>query len=320
MKIIITGGAGFIGSNFLNNLYLSPSKYHEKFSEIIVIDSLTYSGKFENISIFHDWSNFTFVKSDIRDKDRIEKYFDATNIVVNFAAETHVDNSIKNPNIFIETNVLGTQTLLELSRINKIDKFLQVSTDEVYGSTITGFFDERNLLQPSSPYSSSKASADLVCESYFKTFGLNINISRCTNNYGIRQNVEKVIPLFITNLLQEKKIPLYGRGDNVREWLHVTDHCEALIKIIYHGKPGEIYNIGSNYEISNLELALKILDVMNMPESYIQNVTDRPGHDFRYALNSSKIQENLLFKPSHILNDELVNLVKWYDENRSWWN
>jgi dTDP-glucose 4,6-dehydratase len=320
MKILVTGGAGFIGSNFINNLYLSKNKYHEAFSEIIVVDSLTYSGKFENISMFRDWSNFTFVKSDIRDKDKIEKYFDDTNIVVNFAAETHVDNSIKNPNIFIETNVLGTQTLLELSRLKKINKFLQVSTDEVYGSIKTGFFDEKKLLEPSSPYSASKASADLICESYFRTFGLNINISRCTNNYGTRQNIEKVIPLFITNLLQGKKIPIYGTGENIREWLHVNDHSEALMKILNSGQPGEVYNIGSNYEISNLQLAQKILNVMNMPKTYIQNVDDRPGHDFRYALDSSKIRNNLNFKPKHVLDEELINLVKWYDENRVWWS
>ena len=313
MRILVTGGAGFIGSNFVRHwLHAHPA------DRITVLDLLTYAGNLENIEEFVHGGKIRFVKGDIGDAalaDRLAKGQDA---VFHFAAETHVDRSILDPQVFLKTNILGTHALLEAARKHKIKRFVFVSTDEVYGSIKKGKFREDDPLEPNSPYSVSKAAADLLCRSYWVTYGLPVLITRCCNNFGPYQFPEKVIPLFITNLAEGKKVPLYGKGLNVREWIHARDHCSAIDAVFRKGKPGEAYNIGSGVEMSNLELARNILKLFGRSADWIEYVKDRPGHDFRYALDSSKVRR-LGWKPRYDFKEALWQTISWYRHNDDWW-
>ena len=316
MKVIITGGAGFIGSNYVKQRL---HKGAENLTELIVIDNLTYAGTLENLASIQGHPKFAFVKGDICDEKLIESLFINVDQIIHFAAESHVDRSIESSSEFIRTNVLGTNTLLNAIRKWPNAKFLHVSTDEVYGSINEGSWTEDFPLTPNSPYSASKAASDLLVLSYYKTYGLNVFISRCCNNYGPNQFPEKIIPFFITNLIRGKKLPVYGDGSNYREWIHVTDHCLALDLIWESGIAGQIYNVGSNVEISNLGLTKKILQHLNRSDDEIEYVADRLGHDFRYSLNSDKIENSLGFSPTISFDEGLKDTVKWYLENENWW-
>jgi len=291
VKILVTGGAGFIGSEFVRSLL--QNKYSEfglDPSAVFVIDALTYAGNLENLKEIDTDPRYKFVHGNITNLQLMQDISKGCDLIVNFAAESHVDRSIENPAIFIETNVLGTYTVLEVARRNKVKRVIQVSTDEVYGSITKGSWDENSPLEPNSPYSASKASADLLARSYVKTFGLDVIVTRCCNNYGPFQHLEKLIPLLITRILQGEDLPIYGNGKNVREWIHVSDHARALAFLSKKGKCGEVYNIGSSEEFSNIEIAETILEVMKSKESKIEFVEDRMGHDFRYSLNDSKFR------------------------------
>jgi dTDP-glucose 4,6-dehydratase len=316
MKVIVTGGAGFIGSNYVKQRL---QKNEESLSELLVIDNLTYAGTQENLESVKNNPKFTFVKGDICDEKLMDELFNGANEVIHFAAESHVDRSIESSSEFVRTNVLGTNTLLNTLRKHSSAKFLHVSTDEVYGSIQEGSWTEEFPLAPNSPYSASKAASDLLVLSYYKTYGLNLFISRCCNNYGPNQFPEKIIPLFITNIMRGKKLPLYGDGNNSREWIHVKDHCSALDLILESGTPGGIYNIGSGVEISNLDLTKRILQHLNRSEEDIEYVADRLGHDFRYSLDSTRIEGGLGFHPSITFDDGLDETIKWYLENENWW-
>jgi dTDP-glucose 4,6-dehydratase len=285
MKILVTGGAGFIGSNYVNNLVSQENNWNE----IIILDSLTYAGNLANLDQSLKDKRVKFIKGDIRNSQLVSELMNNVNTVVHFAAESHVDRSIENPEDFVSTNVLGTFVLLQAAYERKIEKFLHVSTDEVYGSISSGSWTETSLIDPNSPYSASKASSDLLALSYWRTYGLPVFISRCSNNFGPFQFPEKFIPLSITNLIDGIGIPLYGNGLNSRDWLHVLDHCDALNCILEKGIPGEIYNIGGGTELNNLELAKVILSTLGKNDSYIKFVPDRKGHDFRYSVNYEKI-------------------------------
>lgn len=314
-RILVTGGAGFIGSNFIRYM-LSRYEYR-----IINVDRLTYAGNLENLRDVEGDKRYRFLRADIAEASALEEAFrEEIHVVVNFAAESHVDRSIMSPHGFIRTNVVGTQTLLEMCRRKGVERFVQISTDEVYGS-IEGplRFTEESPLRPSSPYSASKASADLLCLSYFRTYGTPVIITRCSNNYGPYQFPEKLIPLMITNALEGKELPLYGDGLHVRDWIHVMDHCKAIDMVIERGRPGEIYNIGAENERTNLEIVKMILSILGMPESLITFVKDRPGHDRRYAIDPSKIKKELGFKPEIGFEEGLAAVVAWYIENRRWW-
>jgi len=315
VKLLVTGGAGFIGSNYVNRLVARD----HGFTDITVLDSLTYAGAFENIANSNNGNNVQLVKGDIRNRETVLSVLDDVSAIINFAAESHVDRSIESSRDFMETNILGTQNLLECARERGVEKFIQISTDEVYGSVEFGESEESSLLLPNSPYSASKASADLVCRSYVNTFGMDIRITRCVNNFGPYQHPEKFLPLMITNLLQGKVVPIYGDGLNVREWIHVDDHCEAIDRVLLEGNPGEIYNVGTGNRLSNVELAKHVLDIMGLPESRLEFVRDRPGHDLRYALNSQKIRTNLGYSPKISILDGITDLVSWYSANQSWW-
>jgi dTDP-glucose 4,6-dehydratase len=293
MRLLVTGGAGFIGSNYIRMLVNGELK---GISKIIVLDKLTYSGNKQNL-IDLDSSSYEFIQGDICDTDLVSKLSKQVDAIVNFAAESHVDRSIDSSREFIQTNVLGTHTLLESARKSNVEIFLQVSTDEVYGSIAEGSWDEDFPLKPNSPYAASKASADLISQAYYRTYGMDVRITRCSNNYGPYQYPEKVIPLFITNLIQDKKVPLYGQGLNVRDWLHVADHCRGIHLVLTKGKPGDVFNIGGGRELSNLELTRVILEAMAASEEKIEEVVDRLGHDFRYSLNIEKITNQLGYKP-----------------------
>lgn len=308
MKILVTGGAGFIGSNFIRYILDKYPKY-----KIINFDKLTYAGNLNNLKGIKT-SNYKFIKGDICNFKLVDKSLKGIDAIVNFAAETHVDRSIANADAFIQTNVNGTFTLLEAAKKNKIKKFVQISTDEVYGSILKGSFTESSPIEPNSPYSASKASADMLVRSYFVTYGLPAVITRCSNNYGPYQYPEKVIPLFITNLLKNKKIPLYGDGKNVRDWLYVEDHCRAIDIVLHKGKSGEVYNIGGGSELSNIELTKIILKALNKPQSLIKRVPDRLGHDRRYSINYKKIQK-LGYNPKYKFEKAIQNTIKWYTEN-----
>ncbi|MCJ7577528.1 MAG: dTDP-glucose 4,6-dehydratase [candidate division Zixibacteria bacterium] len=316
MKILVTGGAGFIGSNFIKYILSHYPHY-----EIVNLDKLTYAGNLDNLSDIEDNQNYQFIKGDICDQKLVERIVeDKIDVIVNFAAETHVDRSIYDPKIFVETNVLGTQILLESALKFKTDIFIQISTDEVYGSLgKVGAFTESSPLLPNSPYSASKASADLLVRSYFKTFGLSAIITRCTNNYGPYQFPEKLIPLFITNALFSQELPIYGDGLYIRDWLYVEDHCKALDSVLHKGKIGEIYNISGSYEKTNLEITDLILKKLNQPKSLIKHVKDRPAHDRRYALDSSKIRNELGWKPDASFEEGIAKTVDWYIANQKWW-
>ena len=315
-KLLVTGGAGFIGSNFINYMLESyPDCY------ITNLDLLTYAGNLENLSSICDDNRYDFIKADIADFPRIcdivRTGYDA---IINFAAESHVDRSIENPGVFVRTNVLGTQSLLEAAKQYGVNKFLQVSTDEVYGSLgPEGYFTETTPLSPSSPYSASKAAADHLVQAYGHTFGLWVNITRCSNNYGPYQFPEKLIPLLITNALEDKSLPIYGDGLNVRDWLHVTDHCRAIDLVLRQAKSGENYNIGGNNERTNLEIVTTVLKYMNKPESLITFVKDRLGHDRRYAINASKIKRDLGWEPECTFEHSMDKIIEWYCNNLEWW-
>lgn len=320
MKIIVTGGAGFIGGNFCHYMV---NAYPE--DEIICIDNLTYAGNMETLAPVMEKENFTFYKADIADRTAIFDIFqkEHPDIVVNFAAESHVDRSILDPEIFLRTNIIGTSVMLDACREYGITRYHQVSTDEVYGDLPLDrpelFFTEETPIHTSSPYSASKASADLLVMAYVRTYGLPCTISRCSNNYGPYHFPEKFIPLMIANVLNDKKIPVYGKGENVRDWLYVEDHCTAIDQIIRHGTAGEIYNIGGHNERTNLEVAKTVLKELGKSEDFIEYVTDRPGHDRRYAIDPAKIHKELGWLPKTPFEEGIKKTIKWYLEHRDWW-
>lgn len=312
-KVLITGGAGFIGSNFIHYIL---SKYNDY--QVINLDKLTYAANLENLKDIEDNKNYRFIHGDIADQEFIFKLLENEkfDIVINFAAESHVDNSILNPQIFTITNILGTQVLLDACRKYNIKRFHQVSTDEVYGELPLDdksiLFTEKTPLNPSSPYSASKASADMLVKSYYRTYSLPITISRCSNNYGPYQHLEKLIPLMISKAINNDNLPVYGNGLNVRDWLHVYDHCTAIDLIIHEGKIGEIYNIGGNNEKSNIDVVKIILKELGKSEKLIKYVNDRPGHDLRYAIDSTKIKTTLNWKPVYSFEKGILDTIKWY--------
>ena len=320
MTILVTGGAGFIGANFI---YLELEKHPE--DRIVCIDKLTYAGNIETLNEAMKSPNFRFVKGDICDREAVFKLFEeeTLDIVVNFAAESHVDRSIENPSIFLETNILGTQVLMDASRTYGVKRYHQVSTDEVYGDLPLDrpdlFFTEETPLKTSSPYSSSKAGADLLVNAYHRTFGLPTTISRCSNNYGPYQFPEKLIPLMIANALKDQPLPVYGEGLNVRDWLYVEDHCKAIDLIIRHGKTGEIYNIGGHNEMKNIDIVKLICAALGKPESLITHVADRKGHDMRYAIDPAKIRRELGWLPETMFKEGIQKTIRWYLDNKAWW-
>jgi len=318
VKIFVTGGAGFIGSNFVR-MALTARLPGLEDADITVFDALTYSGTLTNLEAISDSPRYSFVHGDIRDQDAVATALAGHDAIVHFAAESHVDRSVTDSRIFVETNVLGTQTLLDQALALGVPRFVHVSTDEVYGSIDEGSWDENEPLLPNSPYSASKAASDLLVRSYHVTHGLNASTTRCSNNYGTHHFPEKVIPLFITNLLDGQKIPLYGDGGNVRDWLHVDDHCRGIALVLKGGKPGETYNIGGGTELSNVELTELLLAATGRDESFIEHVTDRKGHDRRYSVNIGKIQRELGYEPLVPFESGLADVVKWYRDNRSWW-
>jgi dTDP-glucose 4,6-dehydratase len=315
MRLLITGGAGFIGSNYVRMLVNGELK---GISKLIVLDKLTYSGNKQNLNDL-DSSSFEFIQGDICDSELVSNLSKQVDAIVNFAAESHVDRSIDSSREFFQTNVLGVQTLLESARKSDVGIFLQVSTDEVYGSITEGSWDENFPLKPNSPYAASKASADLISQAYHRTYGMDVRITRCSNNYGPYQYPEKVIPLFITNLIQDKKVPLYGQGLNVRDWLHVTDHCRGIHLVLTKGRPGDLFNIGGGRELSNLELTRVILQAMGASEEKIEKVADRLGHDFRYSLNIGKIEKELGYKPEVRFEEGISQTIEWYKSHKKWW-
>lgn len=316
MKLLVTGGAGFIGSCFIRHVLDKHVEY-----EIINLDKLTYAGNIENLNDVKDDKRYTFIKGDICDKNLVNEIMENVDCVVNFAAESHVDRSIEGPEIFIETNVKGTLNLLQSALKNKIQRYLQVSTDEVYGSLGSeGYFYETTPLSPNSPYSASKAGADMLVRAYFETYKMPNLITRCSNNYGPYQYPEKLIPFFITKLLKGEKVPVYGDGLNVRDWLYVYDHCEAIDTVLNKGREGEVYNIGGHNEKTNLEITKLILDAMGKDESSIEYVKDRLGHDRRYAIANDKIQNELGWEPKIKFEDGIKLTIDWYLKNQAWIN
>ncbi|AZA22331.1 MAG: dTDP-glucose 4,6-dehydratase [Lactobacillus helveticus] len=320
MKVIVTGGAGFIGSNFIFYMMKKHPDY-----DIICLDSLTYAGNLSTLKSVMDNPHFKFVKLDIRDRDGVYKLFEEEkpDVVVNFAAESHVDRSIENPEIFLETNIIGTSVLMDACRKYGIKRFHQVSTDEVYGDLPLDrpdlFFHEDTPLHTSSPYSSSKASADLLVGAYGRTYNLPVTISRCSNNYGPYQFPEKLIPLMIQRALNNEKLPVYGDGENVRDWLYVEDHCKAIDLILEKGTPGEVYNIGGHNEMHNIDIVKLICDYLDKPYSLIEHVTDRKGHDQRYAIDPTKIHDELGWLPETMFKDGIKKTIQWYLDNKEWW-
>ncbi len=320
MKILVTGGAGFIGGNFV--LYMVKT-YPE--DTIVNLDALTYAGNLETLKSVENNPNYKFVKGDIADRAFIFKLFEEEQFdaVINFAAESHVDRSITQPDIFIKTNVMGTQVLLDASKAFDVKRYHQVSTDEVYGDLPLDrpdlFFTEETPLHTSSPYSASKASADLLCQAYQRTFNLPVTISRCSNNYGPYHFPEKLIPLMISRALNDQSLPVYGKGENVRDWLHVYDHCVAIDLILRKGRVGDVYNIGGHNERTNLEVVKTILKALNKPESLINYVSDRKGHDLRYAIDPTKIETELGWKPKYTFDTGIAETIQWYLDNTDWW-
>lgn len=320
MTIVVTGGAGFIGSNFV---YLQLDEHSE--DRVICLDNLTYAGNLSTLEKAMKNSNFRFVRADIADREAIDKLFEEEHpdIVVNFAAESHVDRSIENPEIFLRTNVLGTQVLMDACRKYGIKRYHQVSTDEVYGDLPLDrpdlFFTEETPIHTSSPYSASKASADLLVLAYYRTYGLPVSITRCSNNYGPYHFPEKLIPLMISRALADEKLPVYGKGENVRDWLYVKDHCKAIDLVMRKGRVGEVYNIGGHNEKTNLEVVCTILKELCKPESLISYVTDRPGHDMRYAIDPTKIHDELGWLPETKFEDGIKQTIQWYLNNKKWW-
>lgn len=315
MRVLITGGAGFIGSNFVRRTL--KGKY-SAISSVTVLDSLTYAGNLENLREVKDSPNLDVVQGSINNRVLLSKLVYEVDAVINFAAESHVDRSISDASMFLETNVSGVFEILESIR-NRDIRLLQVSTDEVYGSIKTGSWDEQSPLQPNSPYSASKASAELLCRAYHQTFHANVVVTRCSNNYGFFHHPEKFIPKAITNLLQGKKVPIYGNGENSRDWIHVDDHCDGIYAALLKGKSGETYNFGGDNEISNIALAQLIVDAMGRTENELEFVSDRLGHDFRYSVDSGKSRQELNFKPKMKFNEGILEVIKWYQENEEWW-
>jgi len=315
MKLLITGGAGFIGSNFIIYMIKQYPEY-----QLINVDALTYAGNLENLRSIENHPNHRFVRADITSCTELEPFFaEGIDVVVNFAAESHVDRSILQPDLFVRTNVLGTQVLLDLAKQYNVDKFVQVSTDEVYGTLgESGLFTETTPLAPNSPYSASKAGADLLVRSYYETFGMNVNITRCSNNYGPYQFPEKLIPLMIQNALADKSLPVYGDGLNVRDWLYVEDHCSAIDLVLHNGRAGEVYNVGGNNERSNIQVVRTILEELGKPESLIAYVKDRLGHDRRYAIDADKIRQELGWQPKYVYEQGIKKTIRWYLSNPSW--
>ncbi len=316
-NILVTGGAGFIGSNFINFILQKRDDYF-----IVNLDKLTYAGNLENLKPSEANKNYQFIKGDIANKELVDFIFQKYKLkyVVNFAAESHVDRSILGSEIFYQTNVIGTNVLLETARKFEVEKFLQVSTDEVYGSLgKEGLFTESTPLSPNSPYSSSKAAADLMALAFYHTFGMPVVITRCSNNYGPLQFPEKLIPLMIINSLNDKKLPVYGDGLNVRDWIYVIDHNNAIDLVLEKGEPGNVYNVGASNEMPNIEIVKLILRYLKKPESLIHYVKDRPGHDRRYAIDSSKIKNELGWKPEFTFEEAIAQTIDWYMNNKSWW-
>lgn len=312
-RYLVTGGAGFIGSNFVRHVL-------EQEPEALVtnLDLLTYAGVKATVDELERHPGHTFVLGDIKDVALVDRLMADQDVVVHFAAESHVDRSIAGPSVFLETNVVGTGVLIESARRHGIESFVHVSTDEVYGSIAAGYAPEEARLEPSSPYSASKAGSDLLVQSYAVTFGYEAIVTRCTNNYGPYQFPEKVIPLFITNLLEGERVPLYGKGLNERDWLYVRDHCAAIHLLIDEGQPGETYNIGANAQLANVDLTRRILAAFDLDDTWIEEVPDRPGHDLRYAVDSSKLRA-LGWEPEHSFDEWLEQTIDWYREREDWW-
>jgi dTDP-glucose 4,6-dehydratase len=313
LRLLVTGGAGFIGSNFIRHMLAA----HDRIT-IVNLDALTYAGNLNNLKAIEKDPRYSFLEGDICDPGMVDSVLAGTDAVVHFAAETHVDRSIQDPSAFVRTNILGTQVLLECAKKNRTGLFIHVSTDEVYGSTENRSFSEHDPLHPSSPYAASKAGSDLLALSYHTTYDLPVMVTRCTNNFGPFQFPEKLIPLFITNLLNNEKVPVYGTGENIRDWIHVRDHCSAIDFLLDRGTPGEIYNIGGGNEKTNLEITHKILDQLGKSGSLIEYVQDRQGHDFRYSLDCTKIK-TLGWTPSYSFEDALHDTISWYRNNAWWW-
>ena len=320
MNVFVTGGAGFIGSNFVFHMLKAHPDYR-----IVCLDKLTYAGNLSTLEPVMDNPNFRFVKLDICDREGVYKLFEEEkpDVVVNFAAESHVDRSIENPEIFLQTNILGTAVMMDACRKYGIQRYHQVSTDEVYGDLPLDrpdlFFTEETPIHTSSPYSSSKAGADLLVLAYHRTYDLPVTVSRCSNNYGPYHFPEKLIPLMISRALADEELPVYGNGENVRDWLHVSDHCEAIDLIIHKGKVGEVYNIGGHNERTNLQVVQTILKALDKPESLIKYVKDRPGHDRRYAIDPTKIETELGWKPKYNFDTGIAQTIQWYLDNEDWW-
>jgi dTDP-glucose 4,6-dehydratase len=320
MNLMITGGAGFIGSRFAE--LLVTQEIPNKFETITVVDNLTYSGNLSNLASIISTPRFYFNKVDICNKHEIESVLNerSIDVIVNFAAESHVDRSIESSYEFLQTNVMGTQNLLDLGKKHGISRYLQVSTDEVYGSIPAGSWEEDEPLKPNSPYSASKAGADLLVQSYGKTYGMNVGITRCCNNYGLRQFPEKIIPLFVSNLIDGKRVPIYGDGKQIREWIHVDDHCRGVASVLEKGKPGDIYNIAGTDEFENIELARKIIRYFGKSEEEsFEFVADRKGHDIRYSLTGNKSHRELGIEPKIDFETPLRETIDWYVSNESWW-
>jgi dTDP-glucose 4,6-dehydratase len=318
MRIFVTGGAGFIGSHFVRT---ALSGGYPELGEVAVtvFDSLSYAGNLANLDPVKDAPGYTFVKGDITDLARVDAALPGHDAIVHFAAESHVDRSIAGATPFVVTNVLGTQVLLETALRHGVAPFVHVSTDEVYGSIPEGSWPETDPLQPNSPYSASKASSDLVALAYHRTHGLDVRVTRCSNNYGPHQYPEKVIPLFVTNLIEGKNVPLYGDGLNVRDWLHVDDHCQGIAKVLLGGKGGEVYNIGGGVELTNRELTDRLLAAFGKGEESITYVEDRLGHDRRYSVDWTKIRDELGYTPRHDFESGLADTIAWYRDNEAWW-
>ncbi|MEK4176610.1 dTDP-glucose 4,6-dehydratase [Aeribacillus sp. FSL K6-1305] len=317
MNLLVTGGAGFIGSNFVRYMLEKYPNY-----KVVNYDLLTYAGNLENLKDVENHPNYTFVKGNINNREFVD-YLVKTHeidVIINFAAESHVDRSITDPDIFVKTNVLGTQALLDVAKANNIKKYVQISTDEVYGTLgETGYFTEQTPLAPNSPYSASKAGGDLLVRVYHETYGLNANITRCSNNYGPYHFPEKLIPLMITNALEGKELPIYGDGQNIRDWLHVKDHCAAIDLVIHKGRPGEVYNIGGHNERTNNEIVYLIVEKLGVSKDLIKYVADRPGHDRRYAIDPTKIMTELGWKPQYTFETGILETIQWYIDNQEWW-
>jgi dTDP-glucose 4,6-dehydratase len=318
MRILVTGGAGFIGSNFVRRT-LEDAYPGLEGADVVVLDALTYSGNLENLAPVADSPRYEFVHGDIRDAELLDRILPGVDAIVHFAAESHVDRSVRDSGIFVETNVLGTQRLLDAALRNATGRFVHVSTDEVYGSIAEGSWDETRPLEPNSPYSASKAGSDLLARSYFRTHGLNLSITRCSNNYGPYHFPEKVIPLFVTNLIDDKHVPLYGEGTNIRDWLHVDDHTRGIAMVLTRGRAGAIYNIGGGTELTNKELTELLLDATGKDWSYVDRVPDRLGHDLRYSVDIGKIHSELGYEPLVPFEQGLADVVQWYRDNRAWW-